>query len=487
MSSSRNDADVTAVVPAVAVGAGPRTTQNVPTTVEGRQWAHIPRCRLVVLSGPDQGRVFALNRGQVVIGAQTPADVVLSDSSVSRFHCELTLGQAPVVRDLGSRNGTFLDGVRVVEAVLHPQAVLELGHSKLRFEYATGEVHIPLSDRVRFGGLVGQSAAMRAAFAALEQAASSDVTALIEGDTGTGKEASAEGIHRESRRREGPFIVVDCGALPPQLLESELFGHERGSFTGAVAGRKGAFEAAHGGTIFLDEIGELSLDLQPKLLRALERKEVKPVGSNFYRPADVRVVAATNRNLRAEVTARRFRADLYFRLAVLQIRLPPLRDRLDDLPLLIDSILESLGAHDSPQAQRLRSEEVLAELRRHPWRGNVRELRNHVERYLVTRVEETAASADFQSAALSSIDEAAGSDGVPLLDADADLKLGTPLKVARERWIHQFERSYLAALLEKHNNRVSAAARAAGVDRIYFYRLLWKYGLRSRESGEGET
>jgi two-component system, NtrC family, response regulator GlrR len=327
-------------------------------------------------------------------------------------------------------------------------------------------------ERNRFGGLVGQSSAMRAAYSVLEQAAASEVTVLIQGDTGTGKEACAEAIHRQSRRRHGPFVVVDCGSLSPQLLESELFGHERGSFTGAVAGRKGAFEAANGGTIFLDEIGELGVDLQPKLLRALERKEIKPVGSNAYRPVDVRVLAATNRDLVQEVAARRFRSDLYFRLAVLIVRLPALRERLEDLPLLIEHMLEILGATDDPYAQRLRSEAFIAELRRHPWRGNVRELRNHIERCLVTH--------DEQSPPPPSGETERGDE----MRREFQVDLSLPFKAARERCVNELERRYLAALLEKQGNRVSAAARVAGVDRIYFYRLLRKHGLRSRESPE---
>lgn len=465
----REDTKITAVMPTfpgdVARDTGPRVT-----TVEGRQWAQMPRCRLVVISGPDAGKTFIPSRHQMVIGSQPSADVVLSDRSVSRFHCEVSLGERPAVRDLGSRNGTLVNGVPVVQAHLDPNAILTLGSTRLRFELTTGELSIPLSDRQKFGKLVGQSAAMRAVFATLEQAAASDATVLIEGDTGTGKEASAEAIHRESHRTKGPFIVVDCGALPPQLLESELFGHERGSFTGAISMRKGAFEAAGGGTIFLDEIGELTLDLQPKLLRALERKEIKRVGSNNYIPVDVRVVAATNRNLRAEVTARRFRSDLYYRLAVLVVRLPPLRERLDDLPMLVEHILLSMGVSDTPEGERLRTQAFLAELGRHSWRGNVRELRNYVERCVVMRGER---------APFTSIDQNdVGSYG----ETSSRIDITVPLKVAREGWVNELEKKYLAQLLQKHNNKVSAAARAAGVDRIYFYRLLWKHGLREREA-----
>jgi len=231
-----------------------------------------------------------------------------------------------------------------------------------------------------FGQMVGRSEAMVTLFSLLQRAAASEATVLIEGETGTGKEASAEAIHRESRRKAGPFVVVDCGAIPPQLLESELFGYERGAFTGAVQARPGAFEAASGGTIVLDEIGELTLDLQPKILRALERKQIKRIGSTAYVPADVRVLASTNRSLREEVAAGRFRSDLYYRLAVVKIQLPPLRDRVGDIPLLVAHVLDRLGIADSPEASKLLSPEFVAKLASYRWSGNVRQLRNYLER-----------------------------------------------------------------------------------------------------------
>ncbi|HZO13867.1 MAG TPA: sigma 54-interacting transcriptional regulator, partial [Polyangiaceae bacterium] len=281
-----------------------------------------------------------------------------------------------------------------------------------------------------------------------------DAVVLLEGDTGTGKELAAESIHDESTRRDQPFLVVDCASIPSDLLESELFGHERGAFTGASATREGAFEAATGGTIFLDEIGELPLELQPKLLRALERKQVKRVGSNRYTTVDVRVVAATNRNLRREVNERRFRSDLYYRLAVIEIRLPSLRERFDDLPLLVDQLLASMGAVDHPD---LRSPAFLEELGRHAWSGNIRELRNYLERCLVLR-----SRAPLENEAAE-----------PLLP-DA----GQPLKTARERWNRALERRYVEEVLRRCGDNVAAAARAAEVDRMYFYRLLWRHGLR---------
>src|SRR5262245_26867774 len=184
---------------------------------------------------------------------------------------------------------------------------------------------------------------MHALFSLLRKAAATDSTVLIEGETGTGKEVTAQAIHDASDRRDGPFIVVDCGAIPGQLLESELFGYQKGAFTGAVSSRGGAFEAADGGSIFLDEIGELDVDLQPKLLRAIESRTVKRVGTTHYTAVDVRVLAATNRKLTDEVKARRFRSDLYYRLAVVHVKIPPLRERPEDIPLLMNAILTQLG------------------------------------------------------------------------------------------------------------------------------------------------
>ncbi len=424
---------------------------------------------LVTLKGNEPGPTFVPRTDCVVIGSHPSADLVLRDPSVSRFHCEITGGERPTVRDLGSRNGTAVNGVTVAQAPLTDGALLSLGSTQLRFERSGTSARIVLSDRDRFGNMVGRSASMRAVFATCEQAAASDSTVLIEGETGTGKEATAEAIHRESTRGKGPFVVVDCGAIPPQLLESELFGHERGAFTGAVSSRRGAFEAASGGTIFLDEIGELGLDLQPKLLRALERREIKPVGANHYTPVDVRVLAATNRNLREEVTARRFRSDLYYRVAVLRVRLPPLRERKEDLGVLLEHLLQVLGAADRPEARALRTEAFINEVARHAWPGNVRELRNYVERCLAMR--DQPPPQEMEAA----LDPPPGGDA-PALD------ISQPLKVARDAWIAEFERRYLTELLRHHDDNVTLAARAAGVDRIHFYRLLWKHGLREREA-----
>ncbi len=443
------------------------------TTIEvrgpdGRPQAVAPRLRLRVSDGPDAGAVFVATRDRIVVGTAGDADLALHDKTVSRYHCELVVvGDRVEVRDLGSRNGTSVDGVGVVHAFLRPGASLAVGASKLVLEVdADGELRIPLADGDGFGGLVGRSLAMRAVFARLERVAASDATVLLTGETGTGKEGAAEAVHAAGARRGGPFVVVDCGAIPPELIESELFGHDKGAFTGASTARAGAFVSAHGGTVILDELGELPPALQPKLLRALERREVKPVGHDAYVPIDVRLIAATHRDLRAEVNAHRFRADLYYRLAVVEVRLPPLRERREDLPLLVEHLLRALGVADRPEAAPLRAPAFLAEIAGHPWPGNVRELRNHVERCLVLR----------ELSGPGSSGEAAPPDAAPadVVTAAAGSPGAIDLRQARGDW----ERRYLEDLLAQHGNNVSATARAAGIDRKYLYRLLWRNGLR---------
>jgi two-component system, NtrC family, response regulator GlrR len=418
--------------------------------------------RLEVTSGPDAGKRYVTTRERAVIGTHRAADWVLEDKAISRFHLELLLDRRGVaVRDLESRNGTRVDGVSVGVAYLNESALLSLGRTQVRLELGHQDVKLPLANRKSFGLLLGTSLVMRVAFARLERAAASDATVLLEGETGTGKDLAAESIHRASVRADKPFVVVDCGAVSPSLIESELFGHVRGAFTGAERARPGAFELAHGGTIFLDEIGELDLDLQPKLLRVLESREVQRVGGTRRIPVDVRVIAATNRKLHTEVNAGRFRSDLYYRLAVLEIELAPLRERKDDIPLLAQHLLVGMGVPEAVAA-KLRDPRFLASLARHPWPGNVRELRNYMERCIALE----------QALPLGQQEPSESSRDLPPIEP------GVPLKIARDRFTHWFERCYLEKLLEAHDGNVSAAARAAGIDRAHLYRLLFRRGLR---------
>ncbi|MCC6997626.1 MAG: sigma 54-interacting transcriptional regulator [Deltaproteobacteria bacterium] len=416
-------------------------------------------------SGAGAPKSFAISAERCSIGSASNNDVVIEDPTLSRYHCELRVdARGARVRDLGSRNGTFVDGTRVLEAFLKGGSLLRMGRPQLRFDLAA-DTHRPrLSAATRFGALVGTSVPMRAAFALLERAAGSDATVLLEGETGTGKGAAAEAIHHNGARAAAPFLVVDCAALPAPLLESELFGHERGAFTGADTRRVGAFEEADGGTIFLDEIGELPAELQPKLLRVLESREIRRLGQNAYRTVDVRVIAATHRDLRAEVNAGRFRADLYFRLAVLRVTMPALRQRPEDLPAIAEQILTGFGARH-PRARELLTPELTARLAHAAWPGNVRELRNYLERCVV--LEEPLP-----------LDGAPASPGAAAATPQVDA--AQPYADARDGAIEAFERAYVEALLRLHKGNVSAAARAAGITRVYLYRLLGRHGLTPR-------
>jgi transcriptional regulator with PAS, ATPase and Fis domain len=428
----------------------PRETEAIGGEPLG---ADVRECRLTITGGTTHQ--FAAAR--MVIGADPRADLVLDDPTLSKFHCEIRVGDAGCfVRDLGSRNGTTVDRVPVIEAPLRDGALLGLGRSELRFEIGNQRRALLLSANDHFGRLRGSSIAMRGVYALLEAAAAASSTVLLQGESGTGKDLAAESLHQASARRDGPFVVVDCGAIPANLLEAELFGFEAGAFTGATNARTGAFEAAHGGTLLLDEIGELAHDLQPKLLRAIDRHEIQRIGSTTRVAVDVRVIAATNRDLRQEVNARRFRSDLYFRLAVLVVTMPPLRERAMDLPVLVGTILDDLGDRESPMARALAGGELLPELLRHAWPGNVRELRNYVESALV-RQEHALAPAPTHE---------------PAID------VAQPLRVVRDAWLRHVERRYLEQLLLVHGGNVSAAARAAGVDRVHLHRLLSRAGLR---------
>jgi DNA-binding NtrC family response regulator len=323
------------------------------------------------------------------------------------------------------------------------------------------------SDEESFGELLGRDAKMRRLFALLRDIAPSDTTVLIEGETGTGKELIAEEIHRHSRRANGPFVVFDCGAVPRELIESTLFGHVKGAFTGAIADRKGAFAEAHGGTIFLDEVGELALDLQPALLRALDKRSVRRVGANGYEQVDVRVIAATNRDLREEVARKSFREDLFYRLAVIRVHLPALRERGRDIDLLTEHFMRQFA----PGRNLSLPPGELAKLRAYSWPGNVRELRNVIERACVLSKGEN----------LNIEDALEGEIQAPL---SIGFRMGLPFKEAKGQLVEQFEREYIVDLMKRHRMNLSAAAREAQIDRKHLRELLRKYGLDQRVTGD---
>jgi transcriptional regulator with GAF, ATPase, and Fis domain len=443
---------------------------SVKTRHGGRRVVELPRLALVVLTGDERGTEYLMEGDRLTIGKASNNDIVLAHQTVSRNHCEIVReGEGYLLRDLGSTNGTLLDGAEVREAFLKPGAVLTVGEIELKIRTFSEQIEVLPSERIRFGAVVGRSQGMREIFGLLERLAPSDATVLLGGETGTGKDAMARAIHEASRRSERPFIVVDCGAVVANLIESELFGHEKGAFTGASERRQGAFELADGGTLFLDEIGELPLDLQPKLLRALEARSFRRVGGNKELSVDIRVIAATKRNLSVEVERGKFREDLYFRLAVVPVELPPLRERKEDLPLLVDHLLAQINASD-PEAEDLRMASAAVEaLAGHDWPGNVRELRN-----VLARAAFLAQTGDGEIR-LGHIPVGAPVGGGQGLARTFDPAMSyRDTKAAFEQ---EFERRYVEWLLERHEGNISAAARSADMDRKYLHKLAKKHGV----------
>ncbi len=416
---------------------------------------------LTVVDGPDRGSVFSLDGSRptrVLVGQSPACDFRLTDRAVSRRHFALDIQGAGVrLFDLGSTNGTRVNGVRVVEAVLVGGETLQVGSSLLRLEPRDALPSYELSEQASFGSVIGASTEMRRLYPLCARLAASNVPVVIEGETGTGKEVLAESLHRESARANEPFVVFDCTTIPAQLVEAELFGHERGAFTGALTAREGVFQQAAGGTLFIDEIGDLDISQQPKLLRAIERGEVRPLGGRGSIRCDVRIIAATRRDLDREVQAGRFRDDLFHRLAVTRIELPPLRARKGDIALLAAHLCRQLGHDPSrlPSAVLLGWEDA-------PWPGNVRELRNAVARYwALGELGESGASPVVAGS------EATAQDARDLVEQMLDL----PLAEARQRVVEEFERRYIRRQLERCGGNVTRAAAAAGVVRRHFQTL----------------
>jgi DNA-binding NtrC family response regulator len=419
----------------------------------------VQRFRLRGLNGELEGQSFDSSSDRLQIGAHPLNQVEIHDQTVSRFHCEVFV-QADGrvwVKDLGSRNGTRVNGTPVREAQLTDGAVLQLGRLQLAFTPLAERNELAVAPVTSFGSLVGSSIPLRTAFALLDKAAASNVTVLLTGESGTGKTQAAEMIHARSARASKPLRIVDCAAVPASLLDSELFGHERGAFTGATERRVGVFEEADGGTIFLDEIGDLPTELQPKLLRVLEAREVRRVGSNRYMKVDVRLITPPI-GTSAEVNAHRFRAVLYFRPPS-QRPSPALPERPSDIPLIAKQLLKRLSL-DEETRRALLDPAFLARLGLAPWPGNVRELRNHLER----------------CAALQQVlhppHEAALPASLDVVDPSV------PYSEARRRLLDTFEQRYVRALLERHEGNVSQAAASAQVDRVHLHRLIRRHRLR---------
>ncbi|HUQ03897.1 MAG TPA: sigma 54-interacting transcriptional regulator [Kofleriaceae bacterium] len=413
----------------------------------------IARFRVTVIDGPDDPGPVESTTDEVTIGSAPGQTLRLRDACVSRHHCVIRVGDDGLIcEDLGSTNGTYVGDRRVTSAQLEPGDTVTVGGTVLAVELLGDSYVEPLSKRDHFGRVLGRSVAMRRLFTLLDRVAASDATILLEGETGSGKSALAEAIHESSRRAGAPFVVVDCGALPGALLESELFGHERGSFTGAVEQRIGLFESAGGGTVLLDEIGELPIDLQPKLLRTLERRVIRRVGASRELPVDVRIIAATHRDLRRAVNTNAFRADLWYRLNTVRAVLPPLRERREDIAMLVAEFFRELSGDPSAMPPV----DLVRLMMRGQWKGNVRELRSAVERVLV---------------------------GAPAIESESEpsAELEMTFRAAKQRATSNWEKQYLSELLPAHDGNVSRAARAARMDRGHLSELARRYGLTSAD------
>jgi transcriptional regulator with GAF, ATPase, and Fis domain len=409
-----------------------------------------------VVQGPDRGLRFAFDSARpssVLIGQSAACDVKLTDRQVSRRHAALDFTAKGLrLADLESTNGTFVAGLRVAEAYLVGGEMVRLGETALRIVRALSAAKPEMPTASSFGRLIGESPEMRRLHPLCLRLSQSDVPVVIEGETGTGKEVLAEALHEASPRASSPFVVFDCTAVPPSLLESALFGHERGAFTGALAQRRGVFEEAHGGTLFLDEVGDLDLALQPKLLRAIERGEVQRVGSSRWMREDVRIIAATRRDLDREVQAGRFRDDLFFRLAVGRIELPPLRRRRGDIAVLARHFWTAICSDERPVPAGL-----IERFEDYPWPGNVRELQNAIARHIA-------------------VGELPMPGDAPPVEVTGDvveqvLAMDLPLPRARAEVVEEFERRYVQRVLDRHGGSVSRAAAASGIALRYFQLL----------------
>ncbi len=447
----------------------------------GDEQLELQRYQLRVLGSDDDA--VTLESSTANIGSASSNDLVLDDPAVSRVHATIEVdenGYRLIDRD--SKNGLFLEGMRFRDIYLEDGSEFQVGTTRIRFSLTDETTEVYFSSRDRYGDLLGSSRRMREVFAILERVAPTDATVLIEGESGTGKELAAEAIHNHSERSDGPLIVLDCSAIPADLIESELFGHVKGAFTGATSSRTGAFEAARGGTLFLDELGELSTELQPKLLRALEKQQIKPVGSHKTISTDVRIVAATNRHLIDEVQEGNFREDLYYRFAVIHVKMPPLRERPEDIALLVEHFLgqanDRSGRDDVDIAYR-----TMQKLKRHPWPGNVRELKNFIDRaVLLTRGDQvetrylTPGSPEEQK-------PHAGTTAAAQPMVDTALDESIPFKDAKSRLVEEFEKAYWKRLLERTDGNVSKAARIAGVHRKSVEYILKKHGVTRQDLG----
>ena len=423
-------------------------------------------------SPEDKGKTHRLDSGSAMIGSGSDCELQLSDKSVSRQHVKLSVQDDGVfVEDMGSTNGTLYLEQQIDKLVIKTGARLDLGRCALDILPMIDSESMPVTTQDHYHELLGSSLVMRKVYSILEMLEESEAPVLIEGETGTGKELVASALHNKSCRAEKPFIIIDCGNVPAELMESELFGHRKGSFTGAISDRSGAFESADGGTIFLDEIGEMPVELQPKLLRVLETGQVKRIGDSVHKAINVRIVAATHRNLMKLIDENKFREDLYYRLAVIRVQLPPLRARREDILILARALADKISK-GKPYKMPKAAEEFFM---RYEWPGNVRELRNVVHRILTLGMYGLATRPDVPKR----VAENAADDA----DAFGQGDVSGLYREARDRAIRSFEGAYLKDLVTKAKSNISEAARLAGMDRKQLRTLLKKHGLYEQSKG----
>jgi DNA-binding NtrC family response regulator len=428
----------------------------------------VRKCRIIVVAGPHKGQEFVTTKDRFTIGASHKNDLIVDDPSVSRTHSEIQLiPEGYLIRDLNSTNGTVVQGVKISEAFLNEGADIQLGAVKLLFCPLNDVTEHSLSSQDHFGKVLGKSIPMRKIFHIAETYSPTETGILIEGPTGTGKEVLAEEIHNHSKRKGKPFVVIDCSALAGGIVESELFGHAKGAFTGANAARMGAFELANGGTIFIDEIGKLGMDMQPKLLRVLEKREVRPMGSNTVKKVDVRIICASNLSLQKEVNADRFREDLYYRIAIVKMELSPLKHRREDIPMLVRLFISQLADKDEG-SKEINLDKTMQAFNAYDWPGNIRELRNLVEMAYHSPEGELDLGSRLYMGKMGM--QPAGNPSLPASQL--------PFKVAKNRLIRDFEDKYIREILEESDWNVSRAARRAEIERAYLTRLMKKHGLK---------
>ncbi len=410
----------------------------------------VERIKLTVTTPDQKKENFTLRRTETVIGQAESCDVEINDSFISRRHCRLiNKGSRIMLMDLGSTNGTYVEGVRVDNVSLPLEGSFKIGKSTIDYKLDRHFEIVSPSLETSLGPMIGASEKMREIFSLIEKVAPSDATVLITGESGTGKDLAARLLHQMSHRAEKPFISINCGAIPASIIESQLFGHEKGSFTGAIERMSGLIEQANGGTLFLDEIGEMPLELQTRLLQVIESKKVRRIGGKEEIEVDFRLIAATNKELQRLAADGRFREDLFYRLYVIPIHLTPLRERGDDLKILAQRFIKDLSV---PRAMTKLTDAAIEKLASHDWPGNVRELKNVIQRAILFSTSTTLDAKDISYAPIET--KAAG-------DANLENK----------------ERDTIIASLIKFGGNQTKAATELGIARTTLSAKVLKYQI----------